>query len=411
MEKLISYFKNLKKVEKKVEKVSEFCLFLSLVFILSGPVIVFYKDLASIVIFGLLSLFGLSATIAMIYKFKATKYKSFLSEEFEKIFKGENNSFNINLLEIIHPIEKIFYLKKESFNLKNNNIKKNIEYIQEKLRTINLSKEEKDDFIELGLEKPTKVSVEEFYHILNNYDESLITSYLDKKKVLKNLDKIKLLPSVINKEYNAFSYLSRLLDGDNREKEIENILLKDSGEKIINFGDIKISEKALIEVLGTSASLSFILERINLLEFPKYASHFLNKDRIKSLVSSKQIDYLLSLKNQPLNVEQYSCLKNSLSHLDYSLFKKNNPIYLHFNDIETFVQYWNGDVLELDAKKQSLLHDIINYDIKEYHSMMKNAIKNAEIQLNLLDCKYLILEKINCVLRGQDTVKYMSANK
>lgn len=411
MEKLISYFKNLKNVEKKIEKVSEFCLFLSLVFILSGPVIVFYKDVASIVVFGLLSLFGLSATIAMIYKFKATKYKCFLSEEFEKIFKGENNIFTINLLEITYPIEKIFYLKKESFNFKDNNIKKNIEYIQEKLRTINLSQEEKNDFIELGLEKPTRVGFEEFYYILNNYDEQLITSYLDKKKILKHLDKIKLLPSVINKEYNAASYLGKLLESDDEDKKIENILLKDSEEKTINFGDRKISEKALIEVLGTSASLSFILERINLLELPKYASHFLSKDRIKSLVVSNHIDYLLSLKNQPLNVEQYNCLKDCLSDFDYSLFRKNNPIHLHFNNIETFVQYWDGDVLELDAKKQSLLHDIINYDIKEYHSMMKNAIKNAEIQLNLLDCKYLILEKINCILRGQETVKYMSANK
>lgn len=345
------------------------------------------------------------------------KYKWLIQDEFNKIINGKSNHFDINLLETNYPVEKILYLKKESLNFEDNDIKNIIEHIQEKLRVINFSKEEKDGYIELGALKTIKVSVEELYCILNNYDEALVVLYLDKVKISNHLDKIKKLPAVLNKEYNTTSYLSKLLTmtgSDEQNKEIENILSKDSGEKTINFGENKISEKALIAILNTSVSLSFILEHINLLSLQKYASQFLNKNRLLEMVSTKKDsyrEYLLSLQNTQLSIEQYSYLKKYLSNFDYCIFEKNNPINLHFNDIQMFVQHWNSDILVIDQKKKNLLHDIVNYDIKQYHSMEKNCIKSEQISANLVDCKNLILNKINEILIGKETVKYMSANK
>ena len=401
MEKLINYLKKKNKKDFKIKLGICFSFFISVISIpLCSSFVVMF-----VVAFVILIMWFLS------YNWT----KNILINELKKISDGESNCFDINLLEIQYPVEKIFYLEKERPNGDLYfDTRVSIEYMQEKLRVINLSKQEIEGYIELGLENPTKVSIYEFYHILNNYDEKLISLHLDKNKILNHLDKIKLLPSVLNKEYNAASYLANLLKTTGEHKEIENILLKDSGKKTITFDDRRISEKALIEVLDTSASLSFILERINLLSLQKYASQFLNKDRIKDLVvedKKEYMHYLLSLKNAQLSIEQYSYLKSCLSNFNYSLFIKNNPINLHFNDIQMFVQHWNSDILVIDQKKKNLLHDIVNYDIKQYHSMEKNCIKSEQISANLVDCKNLILNKINEILIGKETVKYMSANK
>ena len=414
MEKLINY---VKKQSKKDANSMFFGLFLFCFISGVGPLsrsVGMEKDIVDIML--VTSLFPFILYIFFCVG-RNIKYKWLIQNEFNKIVNGKSNRFDINLLETNHPVEKILYLKKESLNFDDVDIKRIIEHIQEKLRVINFSKKEKDGYIELGALKTIKVSVEELYCILNNYDEALVVLYLDKVKISNHLDKIKKLPAVLNKEYNTNSYLSKLLTmtgSDEQNKEIENILSKDSGEETITFGENKISEKALIAILNTSVSLSFILEHINLLSLQKYASQFLNKNRLLEMVSTKKDsyrEYLLSLQNTQLSIEQYSYLKKHLSNFDYCIFEKNNPINLHFNDIQIFVQYWDSDILVIDEKKKRLLHDIVNYDIKQYHSMEKNCIKSEQISANLVDCKNLILNKINEILIGKETVKYMSANK